>query len=435
MKRHFKRVRKCQNPYRSQMSYEECAHISTNRLFIFLDKLDPIRMSDDLIRAILISCNKSTNYITKECIVEIKQMILSNHRSVSIIQDSKKEYHIYGNRESIDTSYDSISLSSSLRARSDGTDQMEEENDNVAEIKSTHAISSFTESMNDESTEDHICGQCGNLFSTKYSLMRHMSRKGVCKKNRQYNENKEMVEKKQKKRESIQNISEESTSVHIYDQSNHIHNVQNNNIHNNNSLKLDVKDFIHDIYDHTHIDYHGLSTDFYILKNFLALLMENKTNQNIFFNDDIRDGALVYTREDIRKMPCDKAGFIMLEKLYMTMDDMIQHVIKDESDREKFSFMSRYYKKILEKYRCDTIYREYNQQTHTFYNTHQGRQLRSRDEYLADIMSVVRKYNLSMEDNLLCDIHPEGRMSRYTDINPNIEDFASTRVRYRDLKA
>jgi hypothetical protein len=298
-------------------------------------------------------------------------------------------------------------------------------------------------SMETDTRERYECSKCHALFRSKRTLDHHFSRTAKCEKNRLRYENRmELLQYSASgittttptltptsAKQSIYNIQTQNNSVHA-----NINSVNNYN-HIENTAKIDVNDFMHDIYDHSHLDYHDLSNDFYILNNFLALILQNKVNQNIFFLEDVRQGAIVYSRETLRKMPSDKAGFILLEKLYKTMENLVKNVVPKEEDIPKFSYMTRYYKQLMNKYRCDTTYRAYDPETHGFSNTTHSNQMRCRDEYLADMVKIVNTVNSDIKDTIFHHSNCDTAEYSYIELNPIIEDFASKRVRYRDLRA
>jgi hypothetical protein len=315
-----------------------------------------------------------------------------------------------------------------LRARIDEDYHSESDNDSGSnEVRVVHV-----------KKKELKCGYCDTVFLSRQGLSKHIERRSIdsrkCDKRRIQNEHVEHVyNKKFIKDESEPTIIQ---NIHNGDVHNTINQNTQNTVNNNNNFKINlpVRDFMHDIYDHTHIDYRELSTDFFILKNFLKLLLENKSNQNIFFVEDCEKQAIVYTRDDVRTITSEKAGFILLEKLYKTIGNLIDNVVTDEEKRNKFVYMRKYYKILMDKYRCDTTYREYDPETHKFFSTSHGNQLRSRDEYLADMMKVINSFESSVRDTIFQNESLQITPSKYLSINPNIEDFASTRVRYRDLR-
>lgn len=292
------------------------------------------------------------------------------------------------------------------------------------------------------------CPLCKSYYASKQSLVKHLKNQKVCRERQELNAILSTGNKVGRSH-GIQSLSSGdiqamtgSSGTHpsiilqnqqaVQQQNVHIQQNQSINV-NQNSFNFDFKinDFMHEIYDHTHLDYRELSTDFYLLKNFLKLILENKSNQNILFLEEDKTNAVVYTRDNIRKMSNEKAGFILLEKLYKTMDNLIENVVGEEN-KDKYKYMIRYYKIIINKYRCDTTFRDYDAETKKFEATSHGNQLRSRDEYLAEIMGIIQQYGDSIQETLFSSVDCKSVSRKFIDLNPNIEDFASRRLRYRN---
>ena len=402
------------------MTREQACMVSMEKKYYF--KINPVHLSLNHYMDIVRYYDDSVNIIESNFLTKIK--LLKSGNSISLITnpfstDPEKN--------------DELNVSNPGYFQK----EIEEEETEEDEDEEDEDVDENDERENYE--EEMKCPFCETLFTTKKGLLKHVSNRKkstkLCDNKKTYNSLKKIRNQKKAMAMAsvpvIQNIHNGNGDL--------ISNVQHvQNTNNNISLNIPtspVKDFMHDIYDYTHIDYYDLSNDFYILKNFLALMLENKTNHNILFWDDSKNTALVYTRDDIRKMSPDKAGFILIEKLQKTMDNLIRHVVKDEEKRKEFLFMNKYYKNILNKYRCDTTYREYDTDTHQFFSTSHGNQLRSRDEYLADMMGIINRFSTTIQENLL----PNGIESieniSYVRIEPSIEDYASARVRNRDLKA
>lgn len=217
-------------------------------------------------------------------------------------------------------------------------------------------------------------------------------------------------------------------------QQNHIQqNIQNNVQENKNQIHIGLpNDFLHDIYDHTHLDYRALSTDFYLLQNFLTLMLQNTQNQNILFLEDDPKNAIIYTRDHIRRIPNEKAGYVVLEKLYKTMEDLITHVVHDEDKRAEFKYMTRYYRILLNKYKADTLFKEYNAESRAFEHTSHGNLLRSRDEYLGDMIAIVSKYHDSIKETIFQNVDHNHIPKTLINVDPNVDGFTSRRLRYRN---
>jgi len=188
-----------------------------------------------------------------------------------------------------------------------------------------------------------------------------------------------------------------------------------------------MRDFVHEKYDLTHInDSFYEKKDFFIYPNFLRVIMENKKNQNIFFSEN---EAIIYSDKELNKMSSDKAGYLVLDKLSQSFDQLLNK--QDAEAREYYSFITKYYSVLKGQYKHDTIYKEYDVDERRFYYTANSSLFRSRDKYLSKIVTTVNKCNDNARENMNIAIQD---IKNIPMINPNIEDYASVRMRYRDLK-
>jgi hypothetical protein len=166
--------------------------------------------------------------------------------------------------------------------------------------------------------------------------------------------------------------------------------------------------------------------DFFIYPNFLNMIMQNKKNQNLFFANG---EAIFYSDNELNKMSSDKAGYLILDKLSQSFDEVLYK--QDEEAREYFKFISKYYYVLKGHYKHDTIFKDYDVDNRQFFYTSQGNLFRSRDKYLTKITGTVNKFG----DEIRSQMNIDGLdIKNIPLINPNIEDFASVRMRYRDLK-
>jgi hypothetical protein len=228
---------------------------------------------------------------------------------------------------------------------------------------------------------------------------------------------------------------EESKKFDPHIVQNNVQNVQNNiqNINNNNNnthnntYHLAIKDFVHDNYDLTHIkDSFYQQKDFFTYPNFLRMIMENKKNQNIFFANN---EAIIYSENELNKMSSDKAGYLILDKLSQSFNQLISK--QDDEVREYFAFIVKYYSVLKGQYKHDTIFKDYDVNERRFFYTANSGMFRSRDKYLSKIVSTVNRHSNLIRERL--GIHGDD-IKNIPLINPSIEDFASARMRYRDLK-
>ena len=409
MKRHFNKKYPCSILYKTPLSRTMLCELTIMKKYVFTElKLNSL--TNDDIFFILHNYHDRINYIDQK------------YRSVKNIIEQFQSDQLETNKN-INT----------------------EQGDTNIHIKTTDVltpsvINLLGEPRLTEKEYELKCYDCHAIFTKRSSLARHIKSGKQCALNRVLYENKLKHLGKYTKSDTVsKNTDSSSGNINIGGNVEFIGNVtnntQNNNTHLESKTMIEVRDFIHDIYDHSHLDYRELSNDFFLLENFLGLMMENKVNHNIVYMDSDFSNAIVYTRNDLRKMPSDKVGFIMLQKLHKTMNDMIQHLCKVNDHKQEMNYLSKYYRIITDKYRCDTTYREYDVQTKTFYSTQQGSQLRCRDEYLADIIRVLNKHRTQIKQDIFQGIAPDDINAEYILINPNIEDFSSVRARYRDMKS
>jgi hypothetical protein len=226
------------------------------------------------------------------------------------------------------------------------------------------------------------------------------------------------------KKEKIR-IEDDKFKSHVVQ--NNINNIQNNNNTQNTTYNILLKDFIHENYDLTHIkDSFYEKKDFFIYPNFLRMVMENEKNQNIFFSNN---EAIIYSDNELNKMSSDKAGYLVLDKLSQSFNQLLN--MQDDGAREYYSFITKYYSLLKGQYKHDTIYKEYDIDEKKFVYTSNSNMFRSRDKYLSKIMTTVNKFSNGARE------HMNVKADDIKDIpliNPSIEDFASVRMRYRDLK-
>ncbi len=154
--------------------------------------------------------------------------------------------------------------------------------------------------------------------------------------------------------------------------------------------------------------------------------MENKNNQNIFFSNN---EAIIYTDNELNKMSSDKAGYMVLDKLSQSFDQLFYD--NDKETQNYYAFIQKYYHVIKGHYKHDTIYKEYNVDDRQFVYTANSRLFRSRDKYLTKMNSTLSKYKDSARENMMISLD---EVNNIPIINPNIEDFSSVKMRYRDLK-
>ena len=277
----------------------------------------------------------------------------------------------------------------------------------------------------DKSIEERTCMMCKQVFNNKSNLLRHLkNNKDTCKKKQLSNDLlKKMKEdsiKKIEKEKEVQAIN----NTYIGTQNN---NIQNNNNKQNNTYHFSMKDFTHEHYDLSHLndDFYA-KKDFFLYPVFLDAIMQNKKNHNIFFSEN---EAIVYTDNELSKMDSDKAGYLVLDKLNQSVEQLFYK--NDKETQDYYSFIKKYYHVIRGHYKHDTIYKEYDVDTRSFIYTSNSSMFRSRDKYLTKIVGSVNRVKNSTRENMNINIHEIKDIQK---LNPNIEDYCSVRNRYRDLK-
>jgi hypothetical protein len=233
---------------------------------------------------------------------------------------------------------------------------------------------------------------------------------------------KEEQEEEKYKKHLVQNINQ------MIGTQNNINNVNNNNNNTlNNNYNLSLRDFVHENYDLTHIkDSFYKNSDFFTYPNLLHMIMENEKNRNIFFTGN---EAIVYSDNELNRMSSDKAGYLVLDKLSHSFNQLLYR--QNEETQIYYNYVTKYYYVIKGHYKHDTIFKDYDTEDKRFIYTASSSMFRSRDKYLSKMVSTVNKFGSSIRDN----INNEGfQIKDIPFINPSIEDYASAKMRYRDLK-
>ena len=238
---------------------------------------------------------------------------------------------------------------------------------------------------------------------------------------------KELIIQEEINKHIIQNNGNLNINTQNNNTLNNFNNINNNNNTHNSTYNFAMNDFVNDRYDLTHIkDSFYEQKDFFMYPNFLNMIMENKKNQNLFFTNG---EAIFYSDNELGKMSSDKAGYLILDKLSQSFDEFISK--QDAQTKEYYKFINKYYYVVKGHYKHDTIFKDYDVDNRQFYYTSQGNLFRSRDKYLTKMTNTVNKFSNNVRENMNLHGHDIKNLSK---INPNIEDFASIRMRYRDLK-
>ncbi len=432
IKRHFERKNKCKCNNMLN-SYENSIILSINKKFIFNNvNISKLQKEDFLF--IVNNYGNDINYINKN----YKKINNKNHE-INLNQIKLNEIK---NESNLNENIKNESNLNYLQIDNLDKIKLELSNLNVHNLQLTNNIndtnnkSEIEKSLFDlnnyynEDEDKYCCKFCDFKFKYKQSLERHLLDKKRCEKNQKIKqaiaENAKNIlinQEKQKIKESIQNT--------FIQNNNNTQNIQNNNNKNSNThnstYNVDIKDFVHDRYDLSHIkdDFYE-QKDFFLYHNLLKMIMENKNNQNIFFSNN---EAIIYTDNELNKMSSDKAGYMVLDKLSQSFDQLFYD--NDKETQNYYAFIQKYYHVIKGHYKHDTIYKEYNVDDRQFMYTANSRLFRSRDKYLTKIGSTLSKYKDSARENMMISLD---EVNNIPTINPNIEDFSSIKMRYRDLK-
>ncbi len=410
MKKHFQKKKECQ--CMNILSYEKAKLLTLSKKFIF--SFDYTRLIKDDFLYIVKNFNSFENKIDE------------NFRKV---KPPKNDFldTLLSNKEKKPAA---ISLCDFMDD-SDNSESNESDEDNIEHIREDEK---FKKLYYNEEKDKYICDRCFKEYATKRNLINHIRNKKSCSLQAEINqimqESVMLAEIKRKREE------EESKKFdpHIIQQNN-VQNVQNNiqNFNNNNTnthnntYHLAIKDFVHDNYDLTHIkDTFYQQKDFFTYPNFLRMIMENKKNQNIFFANN---EAIIYSDNELNKMSSDKAGYLILDKLSQSFNQLINK--QDDEVREYFAFIVKYYSVLKGQYKHDTIFKDYDINERRFFYTASSGMFRSRDKYLSKIVTTVNRHSNVVREAL--GIHGDD-IKNIPLINPSIEDFASARMRYRDLR-
>ncbi len=399
MKKHFTRKNKCKCV--TTLSYEDARDLTLGKTFIFKFNKSLLNFDDYLF--IVNNFNHINNIINNDFRKEIKNKIKNIEYDLNENELNENELN---------------------------------ENELNENDKNKKNKELFDKEYYNIEKKCYLCKDCFTEFTRKYNLIKHLNNKKSClykqniqkliKKNNEQSLitlQKEEEERNKYKEDIIQNIQNIGTQ--------NIQNIgtlnNNNNNTQNNNYNFAIRDFVNDRYDISHIkDSFYEKKDFFLYPNFLQMIMENEKNRNIFFVDK---EAVFYMDNELNKMSSDKAGYMILDKLSESFDQLLYR--QDKEARDYYSFISKYYHVIKGHYKHDTIFKDYDVDAQQFFYTSQGNLFRSRDKYLTKIVGTVNKFSDETRENINKSGH---QIKNIPLINPNIEDYASVKMRYRDLK-
>ncbi len=403
MIKHYKRKNKCN--CNTLFSYEDSIFLSRKK-YIFNKNIDIENLSKDDYLYII------THYLDSENIIN-KNFIKNNN----IVNNNIVDNNIVNN----DNNNDIVD--------NDNNNNIVDNDNNKSNIiqykpESKSKITKYYDNIYfNKKTNMYICGNCESEYSYLHNLKRHLE-KNTCTKRVEkikvldnYKKNLNNIIEKEKEIQAINN-------TYIGTQNN---NIQNNNNPQNNTYNFSMKDFANEHYDLSHLndDFYA-KKDFFLYPIFLDAIMQNKKNHNIFFAEN---EAIVYTDNELSKMDSDKAGYLVLDKLNQSVEQLFYK--NDQETQDYYSFIKKYYHVIRGHYKHDTISKDYDINTRSFTYTSNSSMFRSRDRYLNKIISSINRVKNSTRENMNINLHEIKDIQK---LNPNIEDYCSVRNRYRDLK-
>ena len=427
MIRHFKRKNKCK--CKTVFSFEEAITLSKKKKYKFNMDINNLS-SDDFIYII-------THY--NEQINEINSKFRNNNNNTNIsLKDNNlnQQVNLINNPNIIDilniiNEYNNKNPENILLTNLDNN-EINKNNLVPVKIDGYRYKDMYTNIYQNVINNNYYCGNCNTEYANINSLRRHLI-SNACIKNQEASliikKNKEFCDKIIDK----ENKKQERFNQQINYNNCNIQNNNNNNMDTHNSTyNLSIRDFVNDKYDLSHIkDDFYLQKDFFLYHNFLKAIMQNKNNQNIFFsnNNNGIGEAIIYTDNELNKMTSDKAGYMILEKLSQSFDEVCY---KNDKDTENyFEFIKKYYHVVKGHYKHDTIGKEYDIDEKRFIYTANSRLFRSRDKYLNKMIKTLEPIKNNVRENMCISLD---QINDIQMINPNIEDFSSVKMRYRDLK-
>jgi hypothetical protein len=403
MKKHFSRKIKCY--CLTIIPYENAKDLTLNKKFNLKLNISKLEKNDKL-------------------------FIINNYNDkYNVIDENFK--HIKNNKEPNNKKYNN-----------DKNDEDENDKENDSD-KDENKISSnkyqeFDKEYYNKEKNRFICNKCYVEYTRRFNLIKHHKNKKACEYkqyvNKMIQENKELALIKKEKEEEERNKYKEHIIQNIQNIGTQniqnigtLNNNNNNNNTQNNNYNFAIRDFVNDRYDISHIkDSFYEKEDFFLYPNFLQMIMENEKNRNMFIVDK---EAVFYTENELNKMSSDKAGYMILDKLSESFDQLLYR--QNQEARDYYSFISKYYYIVKGQYKHDTVYKDYDIKEKQFVYTANSRAFRSRDKHLSKITSTLNKFDKETRDV----INKSGyQIKSIPLINPNIEDYASVKMRYRDLK-
>ncbi len=412
MRKHYLRKNKCK--CFTTISYEDAKNLTFNKNFIFT--FNPKNLSKSDFSFITTYYNNNQNTIHKN----FKNEVINT--SENLIENNTTSNEI---------------LSSTYSIQNETNNIIEDQTNNIIEDQTNKEISDnehFNKLYFNQEKNKYVCDKCLSEFTRKFNLVNHMINEKRCQYKKKINtlikkseelsqikKEKEAKENAQFTQHVIQNIKNQNIGTQNININNNNNNTQNNN------YNISMRDFVHENYDLTHIkDTYYEKKDFFTYPNLLRVIMENEKNRNILFSDG---QAIIYSDNELNRMSSDKAGYLVLDKLSHSADQLLYR--QPDDVRQFYSYINKYYHVIKGHYKHDTIFKDYDVNDQRFVYTASSNMFRSRDKYLSKIVSTVNHFSDDIRQNMNIEGH---QIKDIPLINPSIEDFASAKMRYRDLK-
>ncbi len=409
MEKHLQKKKRCQltyTPYKI-FDFEEAYKLSLNNKYYFLFDYSKLTFKDYIY--IINKFHETVNYINYTDIIK-NDVFLQNNITDFISKIFNKE----NNQNMI------IKSNEIIHSNNDSNN-----NSNNGNIINDNII------LKNNSFE---CKLCGKQYKSKQALLKHIKNKTLCENTQLLNN---MIKKSEQKNvtELVEyNKTLQQGIVNNFNQNNQNNNIQNNYNNTTPSIKLNIKDFGSESYSYAHIHPSYMKQDdFYLYTNFLNKLLENEKNQNILFlggNENLKSEnrkAIIYADEILYNINEDKAIYMILQKLNISMKNFIYDNYNINTDKEKIEEIEKYYRVITGHFKHDTLFKKYYIDDKQYYYPSHRR--RSRDVYTTVIKNVFHKYGTPLSQL----INNDTNIALET-FHPDIEDYASTRVRNKDLK-
>ncbi len=447
MKKHFQRINKC--IHITLYNYEEALLLSSTKIFIFdFDYTELIQ--DDYIYIV-------NNYNDRENIIN-KNFYKKNEKNEYEINQNEINQNEINQNEINQNEINQNEINQNEKNEYEiNQDEIINNSNNKKNNKISNKVIEFDNKYFNTTKNKYVCDKCNSEYTTKQNFVKHLLNIKNCERqqtiNKLLNEYNQYNTKYEKKEEFNEMFFNKELQKYVcpecnlkyttkYNFVNHLNNEdackkqQNlNNImektkdnlkkENNNIPIFTINDFVSDNYDLSHIkDSLYENKDFFIYSNFLNIILENKKNHNLFFIDE---HAIYYNDNEFSRMDADKAGYMILDKLSKSFDELIYKQYSNTHEYYKFikkyDDIKKYYDILKKNYKYNTIFTEYDIDKYQFYNIYQDDIYKSRDKYLPKIITIVNNFSNNIRKNM--NIH-QYDVRIISKINPDIDGFSLT---------